>query len=150
MEVRMYGLFAQPTFDLGIYSRDLPVYCGHRPRKTTIHWQGDPPAEPASSQQGVKPVRFTQRVNDNSQTPSVDGPNLPVEVWQEEDNPDGLDCTSTDGPGAKLFARGLMTWTVHSVTTPTATASDISLKSRVVGVDGRPYSYLVRYLTGQQ
>ena len=111
---------------------------------------GNPPAEPASSQHGVKPVRFTHRAFHNRQTSSIEGPNLPVEVWQEEDNPDGLDCTSTDGPGAKLFARGLMTWTSHSVTTPTATASDTSLHGRVVGVDCRAYNYLIRYLTGQR
>ncbi len=29
---------------------------------------------------------------------------VPVEVWREENNSDGIDCTATDGPGAALFA----------------------------------------------
>jgi len=112
--------------------------------------QGDPPTEPASSQQGVNPVRFTQHVEDGVTTSSVDGPNLPVEVWRPEDNPDGIDCTATDGPGAALLATGTMTWHVRSVTAPHLQASDTSLQGYILGTDSRTYRYTIRYLFSQR
>jgi hypothetical protein len=112
--------------------------------------QGDPPTEPASSQQGVKPVRFTQRVDRDVTTFSVDGPNLPVEVWRQEDDPDGIDCTATDGPGAGLFATGTMTWRVRAVTALHFQSSDTSLQGCIRNTDGQSYQYTIRYLFSQR
>jgi hypothetical protein len=111
--------------------------------------QGDPPPEPASSQQGIAPVTFTQRTAGDVTTFTIDGRNLPVEVWRLEDDVDGLDCTATDGPGAALFATGIMTWHNQRVTTPTGGGSfSVSLQGRVVGTDGQPYNYSIRYGAG--
>lgn len=111
--------------------------------------QGDPPVEPASSQQGVKNVQFTERTASAATTASIDGPDLPVEVWKLEDDPDGIDCTATDGPGAALFATGAMTWRSTQVTTDTGFQTNLSIEGQVVGTDAQAYRYSVRYLIGQ-
>lgn len=111
--------------------------------------QGDPPVEPPSSQQGVKDVRFTRHTTSAATTSTIDGPALPVEVWKLEDDPDGIDCTATDGPGAALFATGAMTWRSTQVMTDTGFRTNLSMGGQVVGTDGRAYRYSVRYLIGQ-
>ena len=105
----------------------------------------DPPIEPAASNEGVKPVRFTQRVAGQLMIGTVNGPNLPVEVWHLEDSVDGIDCTATDGPGAGLFATGAMTWRGHNVNGPRLTVSDVSVDGKIRATDGQRYHYLVRY-----
>src|SRR6478672_4806903 len=40
--------------------------------------QGDPPTEPAASNQGVEPVRFTDSTVGSINVQSANGPNLPV------------------------------------------------------------------------
>ena len=110
--------------------------------------QGDPPPEPASSQQGVKDVQFIQRITPSATTFSIDGPDLPVEVWKLEDNPDGIDCSATDGPGAELFATGTMTWRSVRVMTTVNSRGTLSVEGRIVGTDGQAYNYLVRYGSG--
>lgn len=108
--------------------------------------QGDPPVEPASSQQGVKPVVFTDIDSASATLSTIAGPNLPVEVWREENDSDGIDCTATDGPGAELFATGLMTWTSLRVETANSTHTDLSIAGTVKGTDGQKYRYSVRYV----
>jgi hypothetical protein len=112
--------------------------------------QGDPPPEPASSQQGAKEVQFTQRTAPAATTFAIEGPDLPVEVWKQEDDPDGLDCTATDGPGAALFATGAMTWRSLRVATDASFQANDSIEGQVVGTDAQAYHYLVRYLISQR
>jgi hypothetical protein len=68
-----------------------------------------------------------------------------VEVWREENNSDGIDCTATDGPSPALFTRGTMTWSNLVVQTTSSTASNLTLAGRVTGVDGKRYQYSINY-----
>lgn len=111
--------------------------------------QGDPPPEPPSSQQGVKDVQFTQRTAPAATTFAIEGADLPVEVWKLEDDPDGLDCTATDGPGAALFATGAMTWRAITIVTDADVQANQSIEGQVVGTDGQTYRYSVRFLFGE-
>lgn len=107
---------------------------------------GPPPAEPASSQQGVAPVTFTSRVQGPRSTLSIDGQNLPVEVWRRDNQDGGIDCTATDGPGAALFATGTMSWNFRAFTSPTVSTSNAIFAGRVTDTEGRPYRYSIHFI----
>ena len=95
-------------------------------------------------------MRFTQSLDHDVTTFSIDGPSLPVEVWRQEEQPDGIDCTATDGPGAGLFATGTMTWRLRAVTAPHVQSSDTSLQGSIRDTGGRSYEYSIRYLFSQR
>jgi hypothetical protein len=106
---------------------------------------GDPPPEPASSQRGVRPVRFTERTKGGTEIFTHVGRRLPVEVWRLEDDVDGVDCTATDGPGASRFATGTMDWTGRTRTDGAGVSRLTRVEGRVVATDGTRYRYLVQY-----
>ena len=108
--------------------------------------QTDPPAEPDASRQGVKPVRITTLEIGQSTTLKFDGRNLPVEVWQKEDDDvDGLACSATDGTGAGLFGTGTMTFRGLNIESPQFLFDNLSLEGRITDPAGQRYHYLVRY-----
>src|SRR6478609_9461950 len=67
---------------------------------------GDPPVEPASSQQGVAAVQRTTRLVDGRTMFTFVGNDVPVEGWLLDGEEGGVDCTATDGPASTLFASG--------------------------------------------
>ena len=80
---------------------------------------GDPPAEPAASQQGVAEVRRTTRLVDGRAMLNIVGDDVPVEAWLLDGEEGGLDCTATDGPASRLFASGPMDFSdVRKVSDP--------------------------------
>jgi hypothetical protein len=107
---------------------------------------GDPPEQPASSNEGVEDVTFTTRQVDARTITTVDGPGLPVEVWRLDGEEGGIDCTATDGTGAGLFATGTMDFTSRQVQAATGFSNDVRLRGMVEGTDGVTYSYEVRYV----
>ena len=106
---------------------------------------GDPPVEPADSQQGVEEMVQTNRLVDSREIFTMDG-KVPVEVWRLDGEDGGIDCTATDGAGAELFATGTMTFT----STRRSTDATVSGSTRVAGVvidaDAGRWNYDVRYL----
>ncbi len=88
---------------------------------------GEPPVEPADSSAGVEEVTVTTTSKPQRTTTTVEGDDLPVEVWRFDDEPGGIDCTATDGPGAERFATGTMDFDVRTVETPSRFTNDIRL-----------------------
>jgi hypothetical protein len=107
---------------------------------------GDPPPEPASSQQGVAEVRRTTRLVDGRAMLTVVGDDVPVEAWLFDGEEGGLDCTATDGPAARLFASGRMDFTdVRRASDPNLTGS-VSLSGILVDPAGTRWNAGVNYI----
>jgi hypothetical protein len=105
---------------------------------------GDPPPEPASSQEGVVPLTWEDRVVNGTEFFSITG-NAPVEVWRLEDDVDGVDCTATDGAGSELFATGDMELTFTRRSTVDGVTGDNRLSGVVTDTTGRRWNYTIRY-----
>ena len=107
---------------------------------------GDPPVEPASSQQGVAEVQRTTRFVDSRELLTVVGNDVPVEAWLLDSEEGGLDCTATDGPGAALFASGPMDFSdVRKVSDPLLTGA-IDLAGVIAAPDGTRWNAGVHYI----
>jgi len=107
---------------------------------------GDPPAEPASSQQGVAEMHRTTRFVDSRELLDVVGNHVPVEAWLLDNEEGGLDCTATDGPGAALFASGPMDFSdVRKTSDPLLTGS-VDLAGTIVAPDGTRWNAGVHYI----
>jgi hypothetical protein len=107
---------------------------------------GDPPAEPASSQQGVAQVTRSSRFVNGRELLNIVGDDVPVEAWRLDDEEGGVDCSATDGPGAGLFASGPMDFTVwRNISDPQFTG-DIGIAGTIVDPHGTRWNAEVRYL----
>ena len=108
---------------------------------------GEPPAEPAESQQGVSDVVVTTRTVGDRELLTIVGDEVPVEIWRLDDEGGGVDCTATDGPGAELFASGPMDL---GIVRRQASDHALSGDSRVAGVvldtEGNRWNVDLRYL----
>jgi len=107
---------------------------------------GNPPAEPAASQQGVAPVRETTRLVDGRQLVTAIGDALPVEAWRLDDEGGGIDCTATDGPGAALFASGPMDLTNRRNVADPLFTGETTLAGVLVDPAGTRWNSAVHYL----
>jgi hypothetical protein len=107
---------------------------------------GDPPAEPASSQEGVAEMTSTVRTIGDHETLQVVADSVPVEVWRLDDEGTGVDCTATDGPGAELVASGPMRFTLQRNATWSVLTGPISLSGVVTTPDGARLNVGIAYL----
>lgn len=107
---------------------------------------GYPPAEPASSQQGVAEMTLTQRAIGDHETTRVVGDPVPVEVWRLDDEEGGIDCTATDGPGAELVASGPMRFTLQQNRTGSVLTGPISLSGVVTTPAGARLNVGITYV----
>ncbi len=107
---------------------------------------GDPPAEPAASQQGVAEVRRTTRLVDGRAMLNIVGDDVPVEAWLLDGEEGGIDCTATDGPASRLFASGPMDFSdVRKVSDPNQTGS-VTLTGVIVDPGGARWNAGVHYV----
>lgn len=108
---------------------------------------GEPPVEPADSSVGSAKVVTTTTARHQRTDTTIEGDDLPVEVWRVDDEEGGVDCTATDGPGAERFATGRMDFLVKSTESPSAFRSDIRLGGVVRDEQGARWNYSIRYIT---
>ena len=113
-------------------------------------FQGDPPQEPAESQQGEADVVQTTRVVGDRELFTIVGDDVPVEIWRLDDEEGGIDCTATDGPGAELFASGPMDLRiVRRDASDNALTGDSRVSGVVLDEAGTRWNVDLRYLLTQ-
>lgn len=107
---------------------------------------GEPPVEPASSQEGVEDVRVSIRVVNGRQVLETLGEDLPVEAWRIDSEEGGIDCTATDGFGAALFASGPMDLSDTRKLADGRVTSDTKAKGVIVDTGGMRWNAEVHYI----
>lgn len=106
----------------------------------------DPPAEPASSQQGVAEVQRTTRLVDGRAMFNFVGDDVPVEGWLLDGEEGGLDCTATDGPASRLFASGPMDFSDVRKASDSLLTGGVDLAGVIVDPDGARWNAGVHYV----
>lgn len=114
---------------------------------------GDPPAEPASSQQGVAEVQRSVRLVNRRELVTIVGDDVPVEAWRLDSEEGGVDCTATDGPGAELFAAGPMDFTDQRHVSDPLLTGDTRVAGVILDPAGTRWNadvhYIVTLVNGQ-
>ena len=107
---------------------------------------GDPPPEPAGTTEGEAEVTLTTRMVGGRELTTLEGDDVPVEVWRLDGEEGGIDCTATDGPGAGLFASGPMDLTVRRNVSDAVQTGNLKAEGVVVAPEGTRWNISVSYL----